>query len=73
MKLAGVCVEILVLVFLVWMLAMAFVTVATSATCLKAGYSGAKVTWDFTRYCARRVMQTDVVVPLAVIQQKPLQ
>jgi hypothetical protein len=56
-----------------WAYVIAFLAVATSATCLEAGYPQGKVAWDFSRYCTRRVMQTDVVVPLAVIQQKPLQ
>ncbi len=36
--------------------------------CLRAGYSNARVTWDFQSYCVKRLDQTDVVVPESEIQ-----
>lgn len=38
---------------------------SASAECLAAGYPRAKINYTLTRYCIKRVDQTDVVVPLA--------
>lgn len=35
------------------------------ATCLERGYPSSRMAWDFSRYCVKRLDQTDVVVPLA--------
>lgn len=35
------------------------------STCLERGYPSWQMSWDFSRYCVKRLDQTDVVVPLA--------
>jgi hypothetical protein len=50
---------------LVMLLVVLPVTMVADAGCLRAGYPKASVTWNFTRYCIKRVDQTDVVVPYA--------
>lgn len=44
--------------------AILVVETQTKSVCLQRGYPGSSVTWNFHRYCIKRVDQTDVVVPL---------
>ena len=42
---------------------------SAQAKCLAAGWPSAKVDYALTKYCVRRVDQTDVVVPLRDIKR----
>lgn len=45
------------------------VTVSASSDCLFYGYPNSRVTMTLTRYCMKRVDETDVVTPLSELQQ----
>lgn len=52
-------------VFVGLLLLWAGVALHTQSVCLEAGYPSAKMSVGFSRYCIKRVDQTDIVVPLA--------
>jgi hypothetical protein len=61
---------IVVLVILLLALSMAVISLRTDAACLKHGWPGSSVTWNFNKYCIKRVNQTDVVISLSDLESK---
>lgn len=67
----GVIPFLLAIVLGGWFVGQILVGLSTDAQCARLGYRDSGVTWDFSRYCATRVDQTDVVVPLATARKNP--
>lgn len=47
--------------FFAYAITLAVTETASQSACLARGFPNVVVTWSFTRYCVKRVEQTDVV------------
>ena len=63
-KLVVIC----VVCFVVFAVLQGTVNMATQKRCLRRGWPEAVVTWDFQRYCSKRVQQTDSIAPLRALE-----
>jgi hypothetical protein len=55
--------------FFIFALAQAGAGSATNTACLHRGWPQSEVTWNFERYCHKRIEQTDSVIPLTVLER----
>lgn len=62
-------VGVLVSVGILYIFVLAAYEIRTVAQCLALGYPKASVTYNMTRYCIKRVDQTDTVTPLSELRK----
>jgi hypothetical protein len=61
---------LIVFVLMITFVAVIGITSARlKAACLQAGYPAKELTWNFERYCVKRVDQTDIVIRLDDLPQ----
>lgn len=56
--------------FVALLLCFCAVSLPTESKCLAMGYRSSNVDYTFTRYCVKRVDQTDIVVPLGIAEAR---
>lgn len=60
-----------VIALLIYAIPAAIIGNSTNNRCLHQGWPQSEVTWNFERYCHKRIQQTDSVVRLEVLERKP--
>lgn len=70
MKAGGTTVLAGAALFGVWLVLVAGCFMTTAAECKRHGWREGEVTWRLERFCASRIDQTDVVVPLDVARHR---
>lgn len=51
-------------IFLVYCVAQVIVSSSADAKCARHGWPSSSVTWNFDKYCVKRINQTDSVIPM---------